>query len=154
MAAELGDSLEAGRLKPCMSVWRCSEVGIWRPSSSSRRNGEGMRIPACHACVACIGHAWAAYAVMEMPIGGEMCSGKVLANSCRHMMADGDAMTRQDVLDESAWEMVWFAAQTRSCEHLSTLVGGDWVRAVERRRRPVLWASMLQPKQSSSGQAR
>ncbi|EXV03696.1 hypothetical protein X797_003495 [Metarhizium robertsii] len=49
-------------------------------------------------------------------------------------MADGgDAMTRQDVLDESAWEMVWFAAQTRGCEHLSTL-GGDWVRAVERRR--------------------
>lgn len=29
-----------------------------------------MRIPACHACVACIGRAWAAYAVMEMPIGG------------------------------------------------------------------------------------
>lgn len=35
--------------------------------------------------------------------GGGMCSGKVLVNSCRHMMADGsDAMTRQDVLDESA----------------------------------------------------
>lgn len=70
MAAELGDSLEAGRLKPCMNVWRCSEVGIWRPSSNSGRNGEGMRIPACHACVACIGRAWAVYAVMEMPIWG------------------------------------------------------------------------------------
>lgn len=36
-------------------------------------------------------------------------------------MADGgDAMTRQDVLDESAWEMVWFAAQTRQLVAAST----------------------------------
>lgn len=32
--------------------------------------------------------------------------------------------------------MVWFAAQTRGCEHLSTL-GGDWVRAVDMERRRI-----------------